>query len=191
MHAFYKCIYIFHHDCIRPEMSPQFLTVPLRSLVRPLWIFSSGHSQKLPILHLLSQFPVCLFQDPVTFSSCWSCWVDFPTKTLHTTSWKTASIPSLHSTVSSAMITVLAEMDHRTMSGYKEVGGDLSCWSRSTLMCHLHPGVSNEHSLWLMLVDGWCALAPCLAKRMCSLEDDGLVLFDSSLCSSKTSASFL
>ena len=111
---------------------------------------------------------------------------------------KAASILSSHGTVSSAMITIMAEVDQdgdRSLRpGQCLAVGKLnfscvnfSCWFRSTLMFHSHPGVRTDRSFRLM----FCAPAPCLMKCIHSWDVDRLVLFTSSLHASKTSASFL
>ncbi len=91
--------------------------------------------------------------------------------------------PFLHGIVNLAMITVLTK--DRTMSDRREVlmisSRNFSCWSRSTLRFHPFPAGRMDHSFCLM----FCAVPP---KWICCCDVEGLALFTSSLCASKTSA---
>lgn len=98
---------------------------------------------------------------------------------------KTASIPPSLGAVSSAIITVWAEVDHRTMSGRRAV----VVFSIRNLSCPLsgssHSGFSSNLSHWVMI---W-ALGLCLTKWNSYWNVAYYPLFASSLRASRTSAS--
>ena len=65
---------------------------------------------------------------------------------------KTASIPSSHGTVNSAIMIILLDVDHNIISDRREVMA-ISCGSRSALMFHSPPGHRRDNSLTLLLTN--------------------------------------